>query len=337
MEMASATFRHVDGMFLESGKKLCPLEVRWCSAGKGPIVWVCPPFTASPNVFQWWSELFGPGKFFDPSRYTIVCPAMIGSSYGSSGPLSEMVEGGSRFYAEFPRITMRDIVGASEMLRRYMMIERVHALIGPSMGGKQALEWAVTAPEVFDHLILIGCNASQSPYNVALNEAQRMAIEADPTWTASTDVAGQAGLMAARAFAVATYRTHAIYQATQGGLNEDGVFRAAAYQRHIGKELSSRFCAVSYLRLSEAADSHDVAHGRGSLSFALSRVTSKCAVVSLEADLGYPETEMRAWSSQIRNSRHYHIQTIYGHDGFLKERAALEAIFVSELGGAGDA
>jgi homoserine O-acetyltransferase len=145
-------------------------------------------------------------------------------------------------------ITIRDIVRAFDLLRTELRINRVHTLLGGSLGGQQVLEWAILQPEVFQHIIPISCNAYHSPWGIAFNEAQRMAIEADPTWKENDPRAGIEGLKAARAIGMISYRQYDIYQETQREKNNEPIdgFRAATYQRYQGDKLINRFNTFTY-------------------------------------------------------------------------------------------
>ena len=146
------------------------------------VIWVCHALTGSADVGDWWSGMIGSGKFYDPAHYFIVCANVLGSCYGSTGPLSLNPETGEPYYHDFPTITIRDMVNALDLLRQELGIERIHTLLGGSLGGQQAVEWAILQPTLIENLILIASNAVFSPWGIAFNEAQRMAIKADPTW-----------------------------------------------------------------------------------------------------------------------------------------------------------
>src|SRR5690606_12198562 len=165
--------------------------------------------------------------------------------------------------------------------------------IGGSLGGQQVLEWAVLQPEVFEHIIPIACNAFHSPWGIAFNEAQRLAIEADPTWKESDARAGMEGLKAARAIGMISYRHYDTFQATQSEKTADKTddFRAATYQRYQGEKLANRFNAYTYWLLSKLMDSHNLGRNRKSPEDALRTIEAKALVIGIESDMLFPLAE----------------------------------------------
>jgi len=256
---------------LESGATLTGAQVAYrtwgqLNAARDNVVWVCHALTANADVLDWWAGLFGPGCFFDPADWYIVCANVLGSCYGSTSPLSPYPATGAPRYEEFPLLTIRDLAAAHEALRQHLGLARIHTVIGGSLGGQQALEWAVMQPQLIQHLVVIATNARHSAWGIAFNEAQRLAIEADPTYHAHTAEGGSAGLRAARAAALLSYRGYEAYQATQTDPADDPRlrdYRASSYQRYQGDKLVARFNAYSYVTLSRAMDSHHLGRGRG--------------------------------------------------------------------------
>jgi homoserine O-acetyltransferase/O-succinyltransferase len=185
----------------------------------------------------------GPERLFDPARYFIVCVNVPGSCYGSSGPLDINLPTGKPFYYGFPMLTTRDIIRIFQPLRRYLGIGKIWLGIGGSLGGQQLLEWAIEEPELFEHIIPIATNAVHSPWGIAFNATQRMAIEADGTWGQEDREAGMAGMKAARALALISYRSYDGYQQTQRHnqsqirITPEGEAPggSAGYQRYQGK------------------------------------------------------------------------------------------------------
>ena len=153
---------------------------------------------------DWWPGTVAPGRFLDPERYFIVCANILGSCYGSTGPLSVNPDTGEPYYRTFPRLTMRDVVAAHRILADALGIGRIHAIIGSSVGGFQAVEWAVAEPERFGRVALIATDAKASPWTIAIDETQRMAILADPSFALDRPDGGAAGLAAARAIGLLT-------------------------------------------------------------------------------------------------------------------------------------
>lgn len=298
------------------------------------VVWVCHALTANADVLDWWAGLFGEGALFDPSAWCIVCANMPGSCYGSTGPLSADPRTGRPWFGDFPALTIRDQVQAFRLLAAHLGLGRIGLLIGGSMGGQQALEWAVQDPERFDHLALLATNAVHSPWGVAFNESQRMAIAADPTWGEPHPGAGLRGLEAARSIALLSYRNYRTYQDHQSETRTRiWPERPASYQRHQGRKLSARFNAYSYWTLSRAMDSHDLGRGRGEPAEVLRRIPCPTLVISMEGDLLFPEAEQRILADHIPGARHRLCRTRYGHDGFLVEVRALAGLLDEFLSG----
>ncbi len=322
---------HYDQEFpLELGGKLPGLELYYTTYGrlnkdKSNVIWVCHAFTGNSNFQDWWPGLFGEGLLFDPAEFFIICANMPGSCYGSTGPLSVNPSTGIPYYHKFPELTNRDIIGSFGLLREHLGINKIHTVIGCSLGGQQALEWSVSDPDLFEHLVCIGANAFHSPWGIAFNETQRMAIEQDLTWELSTDTAGINGMKIARAMALISYRNYITYKATQSEEDMDKVenYKACTYQAYQGEKLARRFNAFSYWFLSKAMDTHNVARKRRSVEEALKRVKAKSLFIGLDSDILFPIPEQKYLNEQVSNSDFVTIDSLYGHDGFLLEAEKL--------------
>lgn len=311
---------------LENGAHLAGLEIAYTTYGRlsprqDNVVWICHALTANSAAEEWWPGLVGKGKLFDPGRYFIVCANILGSCYGSTNPRSINPATGQAYGRDFPLVTIRDMVRAHQLLQAHLGIERIRLAIGGSMGGQQVLEWAVMDPGLFENICILASNAAHSPWGIAFNEAQRMAIEADPTLYHDSPEAGRRGLEAARAIAMLSYRNYRTYQQSQAEEEThklDG-FRASSYQRHQGYKLHKRFDVLSYLSLSKAMDSHNLARGRGSLEKALAQVEANALVIGIQSDVLFPVEEQAFLANHISRARLELIDSIYGHDGFLIE------------------
>ena len=290
------------------------------------MVWVCHALTANADVLSWWPGLVGPSCHFDPAEWFIVCANVLGSCYGSTGPLDADPATGQARFQHFPLITIRDLVAAHEALRQELGLTDIHTLIGGSLGGQQALEWAVQRPELFGNLVVIATNARHSAWGIAFNEAQRMAIEADPTYTAGQPGGGDNGLRAARAIALLSYRSYPAYAETQTETDDNQLpreYRASAYQRYQGDKLVSRFDAYSYVALSRAMDSHHLGRGRGGVPAALGRIGARTLVLGITSDVLFPLSEQQELASHIPGAMYAELDSRFGHDGFLLETAAI--------------
>jgi len=301
------------------------------NAAKDNVIWICHALTANSDAAYWWEGMVGPGKFFDPGKFFIVCANYIGSCYGSTGPLSVNPATGKPWYRSFPDITVRDMVKGHDLVRNHLGIEKIHTVIGGSIGGFQALEWSIGQPGLFDHAVLIACNEKSRPWTIAFNESQRMAIEADHTFYEDRKGGGDAGLMAARSMALLSYRNGKAYNLTQSETSEDvtGNFRAASYQRYQGEKLVKRFDAYTYYTLSKAIDSHNVARGRKSASDALKCIKAKTVVIGITSDILFPKEEPENMASLIPGAVYKTIESEFGHDGFLIESEQLTEILLN--------
>ncbi len=329
--MHQEVFRYSEDFDLELGGRLRGFELSYSTLGslneeKDNIIWVCHALTANSDFVDWWSGLIE--GLFDPSRYYIVCANMLGGCYGSTGPLATNPEDGKPYFHGFPSLTNRDIVNSFDLLREHLGAKRIHALIGGSMGGQQALEWSIQFPKQVSNLILIATNAYHSPWGVAFNESQRMAIETDPSWKQSIPDAGMMGMQAARAIALLSYRSYQCYLNTQKEQDEevtDG-FKASSYQNHQGQKLRKRFNAYTYWFLSKTMDSHNVGRGRNGISAALAKVEAQTTIIGIRSDVLFPLQEQRFLAMNIRNSSYHEIDSDFGHDGFLLELEQLSDI-----------
>jgi homoserine O-acetyltransferase len=331
--MAEHTFTIPHTLRLESGETLHRPEVVYHTYGtlspaKDNVVWICHALTANADAADWWSGLVGQGKFIDPEKYFIVCANILGSCYGTTGPLSINPETFEPYYHTFPLVTVKDMVAAHVLLRQHLGIERIHLGIAGSLGGHQLLEWLVREPGVFAQAAVIATSARHSPWGIAFNESQRFAIEQDPTWNNSTADAGLNGLKVARAIAMLSYRSYDTYHLAQLDTSDkiDG-YRASSYQRYQGEKLAKRFNAYSYFTLSKAMDSHDISRGRGGeVAEVLQTITTPILAVSITSDLLFPPHEQEFIAKQVPNGTHRSITSIYGHDGFLLEFEALSGL-----------
>lgn len=324
-------YRH--GAFtLESGEVLPSLEIAYHTYGRrnadsSNVVWVCHALTANSDVADWWPHTVEEGRFLDPDRSFVVCTNILGSHYGTTGPLSINPATGEPYYGDFPRLTIRDMVAAHRLLADALQIDRIHALVGSSVGGFQAVEWAVEEPKRFSKLALIATDAKASPWTIAIDESQRMAIEADQTFGERRPDAGMRGMAAARALGLLTYRGSLGYNLTQQDTEPlPELHRASTYQQYQGEKLCRRYNAYSYYTILNAFDTHDVGYERGGVAAALARIEAETVVVGITTDIIFTPEEMRLLTERIPHSRYYEISSPFGHDGFLVEHEQLNEI-----------
>ena len=324
---------------LESGSALPELRIAYhtygrLNAARNNVVWVCHALTANSEVADWWPHTVEKGRFLDPERWFVVCANILGSHYGTTGPLHVNPATGRPWYGTFPPFTIRDIVRAHRLLADALGVGRIAMLVGSSVGGFQAVEWAVMEPERIEGLALIATDAKASPWNIAIDETQRMAIEADATWGEERPDAGMKGLAAARALGLLSYRGPEGYNLTQQDREENPVLhRACTYQRYQGEKLCRRYNAYSYHAILNAFDTHDVGRGRGGVEAALGKIRARTLVVGITTDIIFTPAEMRRLHGQIPGSRYCEIDSPFAHDGFLVEYEQLNALLLPFMAG----
>jgi homoserine O-acetyltransferase/O-succinyltransferase len=322
-------YKHPEPFKLESGEWLPEFELAYTTLGelneaKSNVVWVCHAFTGNSNAADWWNGLIGEGRLYNPKEHFIICANVIGSHYGSTNALSINPIKGESYFHDFPFLTIRDVVRSIDLLRIHLGINKINTLLGGSLGGQQAVEWAIMQPELIENMVLFSTNAIHSPWGIAFNESQRMAIAADPTWLERHPKAGIEGMKVARSIALLSYRNYETYNRTQSrDEGQKDFFRANTYQNYQGEKLQKRFNAFSYWTLSKMFDSHDVGRGRGSVKEALGLVKSKTLVIGISSDILFPPVEQEFMAKHIPNSTYKYIESLYGHDGFLIEFEAM--------------
>ncbi len=323
--MSFQTIRFKQPFALECGAVLPELTIGYHTFGTyhpahNNVVWVTHALTANSNPTDWWKGLIGAGRCIDPERHFVVCANILGSCYGSTGPLAVNPETGRGWYNDFPLITVRDIAKAHDLLRQHLGIDRIWLGLGGSMGSCQLLEWACAQPNLFDQLAVVATSAQESPWGIAIHAAQRMAIEASASWGQRNFAAASDGLKAARAVGMISYRNAQCFDTTQHDAEEKLLgFNAESYQRYQGQKLAQRFNSYSYHALLRALDSHNVGRSRGGVVAALSQIKASTLVVGISSDLLYPLAEQEFLAKHIPNAELAVIDSLYGHDGFLIE------------------
>jgi len=319
------TFHFKQAFPLLCGQTLPEVKIAYHTYGKlnaqkNNVVWVIHALTANSDVFDWWNGLFGDDALFNPKDYFIVCANNLGSCYGTTGPQSPEALQAQCAMLDFPLITITDMVNAHQLLAKHLGIEQIQVLIGGSQGGQQALEWACVQPKTIEKLVVLATNAKHSPWGIAFNQAQRMAILADQCVWKNQLNAGADGLAAARAIAMLSYRSYETYAHDQTDeLAKIDNFKASSYQSYQGIKLQKRFNAYSYLTLSKAMDSHNLARNFGSIENALAQISAQTLVIGISSDGLFPLHEQKLIAKHIKNAIFQEITSIYGHDGFLVE------------------
>jgi homoserine O-acetyltransferase len=310
--------------------------------GDSHVVGPAEPGHPTPG---WWDGLIGPGCALDTDRWFVVAPNVLGGCQGSTGPAS-FTPDGRHWGGSFPFLTQRDQVAAEADLADTLGIDRWALVVGGSMGGMRALEWAVSHPGRTRALLLLATTAAASAEQIAWANIQLHAIRSDPHWRggdyhdAGPGLGPHAGLGLARRLAHVTYRSEPELQVRFGRTpqgTEDpwsgGRYQVESYLDHHAAKLVRRFDAGSYVTLAEAMNSHDIGRGRGGTRAALSRVMARTLVAGVDSDRLYPLCQQAELAAGIPTADHIRVvESPYGHDGFLIEVEQVAAL-VSELVG----
>ncbi len=303
------------------------------------------PKTGKPG---WWSKSVGPGKVIDTSRFFVICANVLGGCMGTTGPAS-LAADGTPYAMRFPVITIRDMVRAQVALLDALGIEQVHAVVGGSMGGMQALSFAANWPERTRAVLVIASTARHSAQNIAFHEVGRQAIMADPKWKGG-DYHGagkgpEAGLAVARMAAHITYLSEAgltdkfgrnLQDRAAKTFGFDADFQVESYLRHQGLSFTDRFDANSYLYITRAMDYFDLAeeHG-GRLAEAFAGARARFCLVSFDTDWLYPTAESRVIAHALNAAgapvSFVELSAPYGHDSFLLDVPALDRVIAGFL------
>ena len=299
------------------------------------------PAQPDNTKIAWWNPLIGPGRFFDTSRYFVICSNILGGCYGSTGPSSIDPYTGRPYGMHFPIITIHDMVQAQHRLIEYLGVRKLAMVAGGSIGGQQALEWAVTYPELVEKVAVIAATAALTAQAVAFSEVERQAIMADPLWQGGNYMPGEGpatGLSIARMLAMITYQSEETMemrfgrnqarctkpvQSPSGYSDMGGRFDVENYLYYQGGSLVKRFDANSYLYISRAMDLYDVSEGHASVEDALRRIRSKALFIGIRSDFLFPAAHVRWLADKVRalggDATYVELDSPHGHDAFLKE------------------
>ena len=279
----------------------------------------------------WWEGLIGPGLPLDTNRYFVVCPNVLGGCNGSTGP-SSLAPDGRAYGSRFPRLTIRDLVAVEQAWADALGIDCWHAVVGASLGGMRGLEWAITAPERLQRLVLIATTPACSPVNTAFHRAQISAIELDPAFAGgdyySTHHTPLDGLALARRIAQIAYScdpewSQLLQNEGQGNLQVALAQQVCSFAR--------RFDANSYRVLSEAMNSHDIGRGRGGIAAALHKIHVPTMVISIQSDRLFPASDQELIARHIPKGSLVTIDSANGHDGFLHDLSILDPLIRSAI------
>jgi homoserine O-acetyltransferase len=334
------TFAEDEGFPLESGGKLRPVTVRYAqygepNAARDNVVLVCHALSGSAKVDDWWPELFVEGGLLDLEKYCVIGTNILGSCYGSTGPNSVNAETGEPYGADFPLVTISDIVRSQAKLLDHLGIDKLKLAIGGSIGGMQALHWAMDYPDRVEHAIAIG-TAPLGALGLALNHIQRQVIRLDPQWNNASyanDDSPSEGLSIARQIAMLSYKSAELFNHRYGRkLNRNGEdpwkhhaarFDVGGYLDHQGEKFVQRFDANSYLSITRTMDTFDPARKYGSAEAAYSRIKAKITLVGISSDWLFPPEDVRRLAAEIgaygAHCDYHEIISSHGHDAFLAE------------------
>lgn len=325
------------GFSCENGTTLAHIDVAYetygilNSDGTNAIL-ICHALTGSAHAAfynredekspGWWDGAIGEKKAFDPKKNFILCSNILGGCYGTTGPNSKNPTTNKPYGEDFPSVTIRDMVRIEHELAIALGIKKFEAVAGGSMGGMQALEWALMYPEMVDEIIVFAAAAAHSSWGIAWGYVEREAIR-----TARTR---EEGLKVARAIAMISYRAPESFALRHGRAKEQDLYNVESYLRYQGEKLFERFNVDTYLRITEAMDTHDVARDRGTIAEVLAGIKAKALVVGISSDILYPAREQEAIATMIPNARYEKIISPHGHDAFLIEYDQLNS-FVKEF------
>ena len=349
VETRSAQFESIP---LDSGATLAPVEIAYetyghLNASKSNAILVTHAFTGDAHAAGishetgkpgWWDNMIGPGKAFDTDRYFVICSNVLGGCQGTTGPGAKNPATGHPYAMSFPVITIRDMVRLQRMLVQSMGIERLLGVAGGSMGGMQALEWAVSYPEMVLSVIPIATTWRHSAQQIAFNEVGRQAIMADPDWSDGnyyvTNRLPARGLSIARMVGPITYMSDESMREKFGrrlrekekfGFDFGVDFEVESYLRYRGNQFVSRFDANSYLYITKAEDYFDLTNGSGRLADAFRAVGTRFLVISFTSDWLYPSYQSQEIVRVLRRMNgdvaYCDLQSNYGHDAFLVDIA----------------
>lgn len=352
----------LESLALESGAPLAPVTITYETWGRlaparDNVALLCHALTGDAHAHDssrpddpragWWNPLVGPGRAFDTDRYFVICSSILGGCYGTSGPTSAHPADGQPYRLRFPEITVGDMVNAQRALLAALGIERLAAVAGGSVGGLQALEWAIAYPDFVERAVIIGAASHLPAQGIAIDAVARQAILADPRWQGGDYAPGagpEVGLGIARMLALLTYTSPAGLDARFGRQPASrasawpvfgGRYDVETYLTHQADKLIARFDANTYLYLTSAMDAYDAAAGRGSERDALARIQARTLVIGMSSDWLYPPAIVRALAEEINavggRAEYREIMSPEGHDAFLKDWDQMDAALRSFL------
>lgn len=338
-------------LLLDCGRTLAGVTLHYAvfgrlNAARDNAVLVCHALSGSAQVGAWWPEIFAPGALLDLDQDCVICVNLLGSCYGSTGPGSVDPETGTTYGPDFPLVSIRDNVRAQARLLDSLGIRRLRLVLGGSIGGMQALDWAILHPERVERAVVIGV-APVSAMGLALNHLQRHAIQQDPEWEGGRYLPQKPprkGLALARQIAMLSYKSAGLFDERfgrnpnrngedpwglddQGGGLIGGRFDIAGYLDNQGQRFIDRFDANAYLAILRTMDTWDPVHGYASAAEAFGRIRAELVFVGISSDWLFPPEAVRSFAASIADAGvkadYREMASTHGHDAFLAEQAEL--------------
>lgn len=338
-------------LMLESGRTLAQATLHYAvygrlNASRDNAVLICHALSGSARVGDWWPEIFAPGAVLSLEHDFVICINLLGSCYGSTGPGSVDPETGLVYGPDFPLVSIRDNVRAQAELLSSLGIRRLRLILGGSIGGMQALEWAIHDPDRVERAAIIAV-APLSAMGLALNHLQRQAIQNDPDWDSGYYLPQRPprlGLSLARQIGMLSYKSAGLFEERfsrnpnrngedpwslddQGGGLVGGRFDIAGYLDHQGERFNQRFDANSYLAILRTMDTWDPLNGYASAKEAFSSIRARLTFIGISSDWLFPAESVRDFAALIRSTGvpadYREMTSSHGHDAFLAEQAEL--------------
>jgi len=344
-------------VLLESGRLLSGVTLHYAvygrlNAARDNAVLVCHALSGSALVGSWWPEIFAPGAVLSLDHDFVICINMLGSCYGSTGPGSVNPETGEIYGPDFPLVSIRDNVRTQAKLLDSLGIRRLRLVLGGSIGGMQALEWAIHDPKRVERAVIIGV-APLTAMGLALNHLQRKAIQHDPEWAGGHYLPQRPprlGLSLARQIAMLSYKSAPLFQErygrnpnrngedpwgldNQGGGLIGGRFDIAGYLDHQGERFIDRFDANAYLAILRTMDNWDPLRGHSKAVEVFGRIRARLSFVGISSDWLFPAESVRTFADTIRSAGvqadYREMVSDHGHDAFLAEQIELVRLLQS--------
>ena len=365
LNLKTNTQHFTNPLYLESGRILEPYDIAYETYGtlnedKSNVVVICHALTGShhcagiyedDNKAGWWDKLVGPGKAVDTDKYFVICSNVLGSCFGSSGPMSDMHPYQEPYRYKFPVVTIKDMVKAQRILFDRLDIHRVYAIIGGSMGGMQALQFGVHYPNFASKIIAMATTYATQPWVIAFNKVAQESILKDPDFKQGyydSEVIkeqGLSGMAVGRMAGHISFLSHESmvkkfdreYKLTDGLYELFGKFQVESYLEYNGYNFTKRFDPLAYLYITKAINIYDLSRGFDSLEEAMKKINSELHLISFKNDLLFRNYEMKKIDdvlTQIGNKNHHYldVESNYGHDAFLVEIDKFEDYIKNVLG-----